>query len=68
MKKKEVDLRNRIFIRPSEIESYIGISKATVYRMVNNGSFPKQRHISERSTGWRRKDLDEFIQNLPEAS
>lgn len=48
----------KVFIRPSEIQSIYGISKSTAYRMMNKGIFPELVTLSTRCKGWRKADLD----------
>lgn len=48
----------KVFIRPSEIQSIYGISKSTAYRMMSKGIFPELVALSPRCKGWRKADLD----------
>jgi len=67
MSKNVIDLTNRIFIRPKEIAELVGVSKSTVYRLVAAGKFPKQVLMSERCVGWRRADVEAYINKLDKA-
>ncbi|HHP2803889.1 TPA: helix-turn-helix transcriptional regulator, partial [Salmonella enterica subsp. enterica serovar Muenchen] len=39
------------------------LSKATIYRKMSNGQFPKQRQISERRVAWYEEDVNEWIKS-----
>ena len=39
------------------------LSKATIYRLVNSGQFPKQVIMSERSAVWLEDEVEEFIED-----
>lgn len=40
-----------------------GLSRSTLYRKVQNGSFPKQIAISTRCAGWRESAINEWMLN-----
>jgi prophage regulatory protein len=40
-----------------------GLSRSTLYRKVERGTFPKQVRISERCIGWRESDLERWLRN-----
>jgi prophage regulatory protein len=48
-------------IRIGEVLQLLGISKATIYRMMANGLFPKSAKISKRCVGWRRSVVRSWI-------
>ena len=39
-----------------------GLSRATVYRLIQKGEFPKQCALSEGRVGWSSSELEEWIQ------
>jgi prophage regulatory protein len=39
-------------LRIKDVIPLVGLSKSTIWKMVSEGSFPKQRHIGPRSIGW----------------
>ncbi len=41
-----------------------GLSRSTIYRMMNTGLFPKSVKISERAIGWRADEVDTWINAL----
>ncbi|MBU2723596.1 helix-turn-helix domain-containing protein [Acidithiobacillus ferridurans] len=40
------------FLRPADAANYLGVSKTTLYRMVNSGELPPLMRLSPRVTGW----------------
>ena len=43
----------------------VGISPATVYRMISSGEFPRSVRIGVRATGWRSDEIDEWLASRP---
>lgn len=46
------DLPNSAFIRLPTMTGLYGVSAATIWRGVKNGTIPKPRKLSERCTAW----------------
>jgi prophage regulatory protein len=40
-----------------------GLSRSTLYRKIERGTFPAQVRISERCIGWREADVDQWLRN-----
>ena len=55
------DLSQRIFIRPKEIPLIYGISRSTVYRLIDKKKFPTPTKLSARCIGWPKEVLDEYF-------
>lgn len=53
---------DRILRLPSVIER-TGLSRSTLYRKVQTGTFPKQLRISARCAGWRESDVEAWLHN-----
>jgi prophage regulatory protein len=51
------------FVRLPQVLKETGLSRATLYRKVQDGTFPKQSRIATRCVGWRRSTLDQWLQN-----
>ena len=49
-------------IRRKEVEGRTGLSRATIYRKVKAGSFPKPLHLTERAVGWLETEVQAFLQ------
>jgi prophage regulatory protein len=53
---------DRILRLPSVIER-TGLSRSTLYRKMQLGTFPKQLRISTRCAGWRESDVEVWVRN-----
>ena len=54
-------------LRLTEVSLLIRLSKASIYRMINSGVFPRPIKLGERAVGWRRKDIDEWLDSRESA-
>lgn len=48
-------------IRISEVCQLIGVSRSTIYRMVEEGSFPKPLDLGPRFKAWQKKTVVDWI-------
>lgn len=48
-------------IRMNELTSIVGLSRSTIYRLIQEGKFPKQIRLSIRTAGWRLSVINEWI-------
>ena len=44
-----------------ELEELFKVSRATIYRWVNNGHFPKPIHLGANMVRWRALDIEAWI-------
>ncbi|HUD93485.1 helix-turn-helix transcriptional regulator [Sphingobium sp.] len=51
------------FVRLPQVLKETGLSRATLYRKVQDGTFPRQVRIAQRCVGWRRAAIDQWLQN-----
>lgn len=56
------DKPDRILRLPAVLER-TGLSRSTLYRKIQAGTFPKQVPISIRCAGWRESTVDEWMRN-----
>lgn len=56
-------LRNveAVFIRERQILTMLPFSKSTLWRKVNDGTFPKPIKLSERVTAWKVDEIHEWM-------
>ena len=54
--------RERI-LRLKAVLERTGLSRSTLYRKIQEGSFPKQVRIAARCAGWRKSAIDGWLQN-----
>jgi prophage regulatory protein len=40
-----------------------GLSRSTLYRKIQHGTFPRQIPISDRCAGWRESAINEWMKN-----
>ena len=50
-----------IYRLPAVLE-ITGLSKATIYRLINRGDFPPRVQLSPRCVGWRVGDIDAWLE------
>lgn len=50
-------------IRINTVLERTGLSRSTLYRKVQDGSFPKQLKLSERCAGWRESAVTAWMKN-----
>jgi prophage regulatory protein len=50
-----------VFIRERQILTMLPFSKSTLWRKVNDGTFPKPVKLSERVTAWRVDEIHEWM-------
>ena len=43
-----------------------GLSRTTLYRYINLGLFPRQRHLGPGRIAWRASDVRDWIESRPE--
>ncbi|HEX7782631.1 MAG TPA: AlpA family transcriptional regulator [Sphingobium sp.] len=48
------------FLRIEAVLHRTGLSRATLYRKVRQGTFPKQVRIAERCVGWRESAINDW--------
>ena len=57
----------RIIKRPG-VEAITGLSRSSIYAMMENGTFPKAVKISQRSVGWLEHEVQEWLKNRVSAT
>ena len=48
-------------VRIKELKQLIGLSNATIYRLIRNGTFSKQIHLSDKCVAWRLSAVEAWI-------
>lgn len=54
-------------LRRPDVEARVGLSRATIYAKMADGTFPKPIRLSQRAVGWRTDDIDEWLAARPAA-
>ena len=52
-------------LRPREAARYVGLSRPTIDRWRKAGKFPKALQLGAQAIGWRRSDLDKWLDERP---
>jgi prophage regulatory protein len=50
-------------MRRREVEARTGLSRSTIYRRMQAGTFPPAIPLGGRLVGWRARDIDAFLVN-----
>lgn len=50
-------------LRLKSVLERTGLSRSTLYRKMQLGTFPKQLRISARCAGWRESDVESWVRN-----
>jgi prophage regulatory protein len=50
-------MNNKNIIKLYQVQEITTLSRATIYRLIKQGKFPKQIKLSERSSGWIEKEV-----------
>lgn len=48
-------------LRMNDIVSYLKVSKATIYRWVKDGSFPKGEQLGANTRIWTRESIEKWL-------
>jgi prophage regulatory protein len=54
---------NDRILRIKTVLDRTGLSRSTLYRKIQNGTFPAQMRISTRCAGWRESAVNAWMQN-----
>ena len=54
-------------LRPAAAALYIGLSRASLYRLERAGELPPRIILGANASGWFREDLDGFLASRPRA-
>lgn len=58
---------DRILRRP-EVEEVVGLSRATIYRMIERGDFPRPVQLGAKAVGWRQSVVEGWLESRSFAS
>ncbi len=52
---------NQCILRLPEVKKRTGLSRSSIYAMINKGQFPKQIPLGDRAVGWLEEEIDGWI-------
>lgn len=55
------------YIRRREVESLTGLSRTTIYDMMNRGDFPRPVKLTGKAVGWPESIVVEWLESRPTA-
>ena len=61
----EEPLMSTRIIRRPEVERRIGLSRSSIYALMQKGVFPQPVKLGARAVGWREEDIQAWIDNRP---
>lgn len=50
-------------LKLEEVKKMTGLSRSSIYRFIEEGTFPKQINIGIRATGWISMDIENWIKS-----
>ena len=51
----------KMILRMKDVCSELGVSRASVYRLLQSGSFPKPLKLGKRAIGWERDHIQQWV-------
>jgi prophage regulatory protein len=51
------------YLSIQDVRNSTGLGRSTIYRMVENGEFPKSYQLSARRVGWKKSEIDAWNQD-----
>ncbi len=51
-------------LRRPDVEAVTGLSRSTIYKWMDEGSFPKPVKLGPRAVGWREADINDWLNKL----
>ncbi|TKW61097.1 MAG: AlpA family phage regulatory protein [Blastochloris viridis] len=57
-------LPNTGFLRLKDVMKFIPVSRATIYRKMEEGKFPQAYRLGSNTTAWRAEDIQAYIQQV----
>lgn len=55
----------RMFLRLPQVLKITGLSRSTIYKLVDEGDFPKPKQLGPRAIAWDSKELADWSENRP---
>jgi prophage regulatory protein len=55
-------------LRLPAVSEAVGLTRSSIYRLMDEGLFPRPVKLSPRAVGWRRGQIDEWLATRPTAA
>ncbi len=59
---------SEVLLRLPEVIAQVKISRSTIYRRIEDGTFPRPRALGAGCVRWRQSEIDAWIDTLPVAA
>lgn len=59
-------LEDMAILRLPEVKQLVGLGKSSIYRMMDEGHFPRRVSLGSRAIGWRAGDVRAWLQSRME--
>ena len=56
----------KLFVRLDELTSLVGLSKSTIYSLIDEGKFPRQKRLAKRAVGWSVEEVTQWARDAEE--
>ena len=53
--------KSKSLIRFPEVQSMVGLSRTTIWRLEQKGKFPARRKLGENSVAWIKEEIEKWI-------
>ena len=57
-----------VLLTRREVESYVRLSRASIYTMMRRGAFPAPIKIGAQAVRWRKSEIDDWLEARPRAT
>ncbi|MDF0489173.1 AlpA family transcriptional regulator [Sphingomonas sp. H39-1-10] len=51
------------FLRINDVVAITGLSRATIYRLIDRADFPRQFQLTKRAIGWWQADVEAWVES-----
>jgi len=55
-------------LRRAQLEARLGLARSSIYKMMDEGTFPRPVKLGRRAVGWRSEDIEAWLEDLQEQS
>jgi prophage regulatory protein len=52
-------------LRRAQVQERTGLSRSSIYKLMQEGTFPKSVSLSARAVGWRSNHIDQWLEERP---
>lgn len=56
--------QQQVLLKIKQVLELVPVGKTTLYKMIDDGKFPRPIRLSERAVAWRKSDILQWIDNL----